>query len=58
MTAMLTIATATAEGLIVCRPAASATSFGTNSPGSFAGQREPAEIVELAGEDDDGDARR
>ena len=35
MMAMLAAATAIAGALAVCRPRASASSFGTNSPGSF-----------------------
>ena len=35
MMAMLTAATATAEALAVCSPRASASSFGSNSPGSL-----------------------
>ena len=36
MMAMLTAATAIAETLAVCSPPASTSSFGSNSPGSFA----------------------
>ena len=57
MMAMLTIATATADGLTVCRPPRRAPRVSARirpapSPGSVI----PNEIPELAGEDDDGDA--
>ncbi len=56
MSAMLTAATATAEELAVGSPRASAASFGISSPGSLRRQRDAEQILELAGEDDDGDA--
>ena len=45
MMAMLTTATPSADGLTVCRPPASAASFGTNSLGSFPASVMPDEIA-------------
>ena len=47
---------ATADGLTVGSAAASACSFGTSGPGLRAGEGQAEQVLELAGEDDDGDA--